>query len=255
MRCDAQGVGRDPRLALLTLEKARCSECCRGVYDAAEALVLGMAHRGIGRKSPFVCARSSRKRPCRSVFSIRARATRSRPRLLRQRSLNFTEGGETGAGRHEGGSSLLATNLSEARHPPLPHRGICKKPGRSSDRPVFCVWGNHLSGGAGALPVGNVICGSDVRSLEDAMGPSKSCLADVLFPPQEHSRVIRPDTVLKPDQRHIGACEPSVTGEDMQLLRGRWSFLPARGTAAVDCRYAEARLGFGQRRFFPLKLV
>ena len=67
--------------------------------------------------------------------------------------------------------------------------------------------------------------------------------------------MIRPDTVLKPDQRHIGACEPSVTGEDMQLLRGRWSFLPSRGTAAVDCRYAEARLGFGQRRFFPLKLV
>jgi Trk K+ transport system NAD-binding subunit len=32
--------------------------------------------------------------------------------------------------------------------------------------------------------------------------------------------VARPDTVLKPDQHYIVACEPSVTGEVMQLLRG-----------------------------------
>jgi trk system potassium uptake protein TrkA len=94
---------------------------------------------------------------------------------------------------------------------------------------------------ASALLAVNAIVGSDVRSLEHAMGQLEiievkveagapaagKSLNDISFPSgslvvsdQDGSRVARPDTVLKPDQHYIVACEPSVTGEVMQLLRG-----------------------------------
>jgi trk system potassium uptake protein TrkA len=94
---------------------------------------------------------------------------------------------------------------------------------------------------ASALLAVNAIVGSDVRSLEHAMGrleiievrvdegapAAGKPLTDVSFPTgslvvsdQDGTRVARPDTVLKPDQHYIVACEPSVTHEVMQLLRG-----------------------------------
>jgi trk system potassium uptake protein TrkA len=94
---------------------------------------------------------------------------------------------------------------------------------------------------ASALLAVNAIVGSDVRSLEHAMGQLEIIevrvqegapaagkpLTDVSFPTgslvvsdQDGTRVARPDTVLHPDQHYIVACEPSVTDEVMQLLRG-----------------------------------
>lgn len=94
---------------------------------------------------------------------------------------------------------------------------------------------------ASALLAVNAILGSDVRSLEHAMGQLEiievrvqegapaagKSLTDIRFPTgslvvsdQDGTRVARPDTVLQPGQHYIVACEPSVTQEVMQLLRG-----------------------------------
>lgn len=94
---------------------------------------------------------------------------------------------------------------------------------------------------ASALLAVNAIMGRDVRSLEHAMGQLEIIevrvqegapaagkpLTDISFPTgslvvsdQDGTRVARPDTVLQPGQHYIVACEPSVTREVMQLLRG-----------------------------------
>jgi trk system potassium uptake protein TrkA len=94
---------------------------------------------------------------------------------------------------------------------------------------------------ASALLAVNAIVGSDVRSLEHAMGQLEiievrvqegapaagKSLTDISFPTgslvvsdQDGTRVARPDTVLQPGQHYIVACEPSVTDEVMRLLRG-----------------------------------
>lgn len=94
---------------------------------------------------------------------------------------------------------------------------------------------------ASALLAVNAIVGSDVRSLEHAMGQLEIIevrvqegapaagkpLTDIRFPTgslvvsdQDGTRVARPDTVLHPGRHYIVACEPAVTHEVMQLLRG-----------------------------------
>ena len=94
---------------------------------------------------------------------------------------------------------------------------------------------------ASALLAVNAIVGSDVRSLEHAMGQLEIIevrvqegapaagkpLTDIRFPTgslvvsdQDGTRVARPDTVLQPGRHYIVACEPAVTHEVMQLLRG-----------------------------------
>lgn len=94
---------------------------------------------------------------------------------------------------------------------------------------------------ASALLAVNAIVGSDVRSLEHAMGALEiievrvepgapavgKTLEDISFPKgslvvsdQAGARVARPDTVIEAGQDYIVACEPSVTHEVMQLLRG-----------------------------------
>ncbi|MFB6247662.1 MAG: TrkA family potassium uptake protein [Salinibacter sp.] len=94
---------------------------------------------------------------------------------------------------------------------------------------------------ASALLAVNAIVGGDVRSLEHAMGQLEiievkvedgapadgRSLQEISFPTgslvvsdQEGTRVARSDTVIEAGQHYIVACEPSVTHEVVQLLRG-----------------------------------